>query len=177
MKAEMELRPIVNYVFIDWVVGTIHLPDGQRIMTYSFDGSLRVWNLKSGKQIGDDWRNGDSAVGTIALSPDGRKVVGGSGDGVKLWDIDTGKAIAEWTGHKKAVRSVCWSRDSQQVANGSYDGTAREWDVEKGETILGPIDTGHKRVSRVIYSTDMTMFATAGGDWPPLHDSKYPVKI
>jgi WD40 repeat protein len=88
----------------DWVVGAIHLPDGQRIMTCSFDGSLRVWNLKSGKQIGDDWRSGDSAVGTIALSPDGKKVVSGSGDGgVKLWDINTGKVIAEWTGHKKAV--------------------------------------------------------------------------
>jgi WD40 repeat protein len=67
-------------------------------------------------------------------------------------------------GTQKSGESVCWSRDSQKVASGSYDGTAREWDVEKGETILSPIKTGHKRVSRVIYSTDMTMFATAGGD-------------
>jgi WD40 repeat protein len=35
----------------EWVFGAIHLPGGQRMMTCSRDGSLRVWNLKSGKQI------------------------------------------------------------------------------------------------------------------------------
>ncbi|KAG1821297.1 WD40-repeat-containing domain protein [Suillus variegatus] len=74
------------------VYGAIHLPGGERIMTCSIDGSLRVWNLKSGKQIGDDWQDGDSQVRTIVLSPDEKKVVSGSEDGrVRLWDIDTGK--------------------------------------------------------------------------------------
>ena len=36
----------------DWVMGVIHLPGGQRMMTCSFDGSLRVWNSQSGKQLG-----------------------------------------------------------------------------------------------------------------------------
>jgi WD40 repeat protein len=156
-----------------WINGTIHLADGQRMMTCSDDGSLRVWNLKSGKQIGEDWRDGDSIVWTMALSPDGKKVVSGSNDGgVRLWDIDTGKLIAKWTRHTLLVRSVCWSRDGQRVLSGSYDGTAREWDVENGKTILGPIKTGHRRVWAVVYSPDMTMFATAGDD-----ESKHPIKI
>jgi WD40 repeat protein len=41
-----------------WVWGIIHLPGGQRIITCSGDGSLRVLNLKHGKQIGEDWRDG-----------------------------------------------------------------------------------------------------------------------
>jgi WD40 repeat protein len=53
-----------------------------------------VWNVKSGKQIGDDWRDRDSAVYRIALSPEGKKVVSGSEDGaVRLWDINTCKLI------------------------------------------------------------------------------------
>jgi WD40 repeat protein len=158
--------------------GAIHLPGGQRMMTCSWDGSLRVWNLKSGKQIGKDWRDGNSGgVWTIALSPDGKKVVSGSNDGgVRLWDMDTCKVIAKWTGHTRTVSSVCWSRDGQQVVSGSEDGTVREWDVEKGETILGPIETGHKLVYAVVYSPDMTVFAT-GGRYGPNFDSESKIKI
>jgi WD40 repeat protein len=144
------------------------------MVTCSFDGSLRVWNLKSGKQIGEDWRDGDSTVWMIAMSPDGKEVVSGSEDGgVRLWDIDTGKVIARWMGHTKSVLSVCWSRDGHRVVSGSYDGTAREWDVENGDTILGPIETGHKQVCTVVYSPDMTIFATGGYDKP----NEHPLKI
>jgi WD40 repeat protein len=150
-----------------WLDGAIHLPGGQRMLTCSRDGSLRVWNLKSGKQIGDDWRDGDSGVWTIALSPDGKKVVSGSEDGgLRLWNIDTGKVITIWTGHTETVMSVCWSRDGQRVVSGSIDGTVRQWNVKNGETILSPIKIGHNHVYAVVYSPDMTTFATAGADEP-----------
>ncbi|KAG2345052.1 WD40 repeat-like protein [Suillus weaverae] len=148
---------------IDTVNTIIHLPDGQRMMTRSFDGSLRVWNLKSGKQIGDEWRDGDSIMSTIALSPDGKKVVSGSENGgVMLWDVDIGKVVKKLTGHTIAVGSVCWSRDGRRVLSGSKNGTAREWEVENGETNLGPIETGHTCMHAIVYSPDMTMFATTG---------------
>ena len=96
-------------------------------MTCSPDGSLREWNWKTGEQIGDAWRDGGNTALTIALSPDGKKVVCGCGDGaVKLWDIDTGKIIAKWTGHTNCVRSVCWNRDGGRVMSGSNDGTAHQ---------------------------------------------------
>ncbi|KIK32064.1 hypothetical protein CY34DRAFT_195003 [Suillus luteus UH-Slu-Lm8-n1] len=156
------------------VYGAIHLPGGQRIITCSSDGSLRVWNSKTGKQIGEDWRDGDSAVWSIALSPDGKKVVSGSGNGaVRLWDIDTCKVIKKWTGHTQGVESVCWSRDGQRVLSGSWDGSARQWDVENGETmpepietILASIETGHEYVYAVVYSPDTTLIATGGQDGP-----------
>jgi WD40 repeat protein len=127
----------------DDVNGVIHLPGGQWIMTCSDDGSLRIWDLQNEKQIGNDWRDGQSVINTIRLSPDGKKVVSGSDDGVvRLWDADTGRVIAKWTGHKRRISSVCWNRDGGQVVSGSYDdGTARVWDVESGEIVLA-IETG-----------------------------------
>jgi WD40 repeat protein len=78
------------------VWGAIHLPGGQWIITCSEDGSLRVWDLKSWKQIGKDWRDGENAVYSIALSPDGKKVVSGSVDGgVRLWDTNTCNIITK----------------------------------------------------------------------------------
>jgi WD40 repeat protein len=147
----------------DIVWGAIHLPGGQRIITCSFDGSLRLWNLENGLQIRKGWQDGNSPVWTIALSPDGKTVASGSGDGaVRLWNIETGKVIAKWTGHSDIVWSVCWSRDGQRVVSASFDGTARVWDVESGKTILGPINTGHQYVYAAVYSPDETMIATGG---------------
>jgi WD40 repeat protein len=144
------------------VFGVIHLPGEQRIMTCSRDGSLRVWNLQTGKQIENDWRNGESEVNTIALSADGRKVVSGSNDGVvRLWDVDMGKVIAKWTGHNGQVWNICWNRDGRRVVSGDDKGTARVWDVESGKTVL-VIETGLSSVMAVTYSPDTTMIATGG---------------
>jgi len=146
----------------DWVRGVIHLLGRERIMTCSHDSSLRIWNLKTGEQIGDAWWDKKNGVLVIALSLDGKRVVCGCGDGaVKLWDIDAGKIIAEWTGHTTYVTSVCWDRACGRVVSASIDGTARVWDVESGNTILA-IETGLSEVWAVIYSPDMTMIATGG---------------
>jgi len=127
----------------DWVVGVIHLPGGQQIMTCSRDGSIGVWNLQTGKQIAS-WWDGESPMYTAALSVDGKKVVSGGGDGaVRLWSIETGKVIARLTGHPGSIVTLCWSGDSDRVLSGSGDGTARVWDVETGKTMLEIKTSGH----------------------------------
>lgn len=132
------------------------------MMICSYDGPMRVWNLANGEQVKEDWRDEESRVIAIALSPEGKKVCCGSGDGtVRIWDIDTGKAITKWTGHRKTVSSLCWSRDSRRVVSGSYDLTTKVWDVESGEAILS-IETGGSYVEAVIFSPDTTMIATGG---------------
>ena len=149
----------------DWVTGVAHLTDGRRIITCSFDGSLRLWNIESGVQIGNDWRDGGTeGVRSIALSPNGKTVASGNRDGkVRLWDIETKKVIAKWTGHTYGVGSLCWSIDGERVVSGSNDETIRVWDVESGDTVLGPIKAGYLYVSALIYSPDKTKIATSSG--------------
>lgn len=146
------------------VYGVVYLPTGRRIITCSWDGSLRLWDLKSGAQIGEDWRDGEDKerMSTIALSPNGDTVASGSWGGtVRLWSVETGKVIAKWKGHTGGLKSVWWSASGDRVIGGSWDGTVRVWDVENGKTVLGPIEAGHEYVS-VAYSPDSTKFATAG---------------
>jgi WD40 repeat protein len=118
--------------------------------------------LQTGKQIGNDWRDGESSVVTIALSLDGKKVVSGSDDAaVRLWDVDMGKVIAKWTGHNGGVLNICWNRDGRRIVSGSAGGAIRVWDAESGKTVL-VIETGLENVWAVIYSPDTTMIATGG---------------
>ncbi|KAG1738578.1 quinon protein alcohol dehydrogenase-like superfamily [Suillus occidentalis] len=146
------------------VCDAVHLPDGRRIITCSWDGSLRLWDLKSGTQIGEDWRDENPGVFSMALSPNSEIVASGHDDGkVKLWDVETRKVIATWIGHRDVVFALCWSADGERVASGSWDGTARVWDVKRGKNMM-TIKTGHSWVRAMMYSPDSSKFATGGDD-------------
>ncbi|KIK45765.1 hypothetical protein CY34DRAFT_801233, partial [Suillus luteus UH-Slu-Lm8-n1] len=107
------------------VRGVVHLPGERQIITCSWDGSLRLWDLENGTQIGKKWRDGNDALWSMALSPNGKIIATGSGSGdLTLWDVETRKLIAKWTGHTWGVGALCWSADGE-LASGCWNGTAR----------------------------------------------------
>jgi WD40 repeat protein len=134
-------------------------------VTCADDGSLRLCDLESGTQIGDDWQDKGTLgiVFSITLSPNGKTIASGSIDGiVRLWDVEKGKFIAQWTGHTLRVCSVRWSGDGERVASASSDGMLRVRHPETGKTLLGPIKTRHSRVYGVSYSPTNSKIATGG---------------
>ncbi|OAX39898.1 WD40 repeat-like protein, partial [Rhizopogon vinicolor AM-OR11-026] len=160
-----KLRGETNNVF-----GVVHLPDVRRIITCSHDDSLLLWDLESGERMGDAWQDdgddGDDGlgVGRITLSPNGKTVASGSNNGtVRLWDVETKKVVARWTGDDGSdVISLCWSTDGEHVLTGYSEGMIRVWNIRSGNTILGPIKTGHKQLSVATYFDDKTNIATGG---------------
>lgn len=149
-----------------WVEGVAHLPERRQIITCAVHDSLRLWDVESGAQIGEDWRDGNdllTGVRSMALSPNGKMIVSGSRDNhnVRVWNVEARKVIAKWEGHTKFVGALSWSADSKQVLSGSWDGTTRAWDVKSAKTVLA-IKTGHEVVQVAIYSPDATKIATGG---------------
>jgi WD40 repeat protein len=151
-----------------------HLPCGRRTITCSDDGSLRLWDLGSGTQIGEEWRDEDEpGVLTMALSPNGKTVATGCSAGiVLLWDIETKRVVTKWNSRDADIWSVYWSADGELVVSGSGNGMVRVWEVESGKTVLGPIQTGHEPVFATIYSPDTTKIATGGGNGIKIYDAK-----
>ncbi|MFB2897811.1 NACHT and WD repeat domain-containing protein [Aerosakkonemataceae cyanobacterium BLCC-F50] len=97
-----------------------------------------------------------SQVISVAFSPDGKRIVSGSGDStVRLWDATTGKPIGSpLKAHESGVFSVAFSPDGKQIVSGSYDKTVRLWDATTGKPIGSPL-TGHDSgVSSVAFSPD-----------------------
>jgi WD40 repeat protein len=116
-------------------------------------------DLENSKQI-RSW-DVNEGVSTMALSPNGKIVAIGGRENVTLWDVETGKIIAQWIGHTDVVFALCWSADGGRVASGSLDRTARVWDVDSGRTVL-KIKTWHFWVWAVTYSPDSSKLATCG---------------
>jgi WD40 repeat protein len=115
----------------DKVIGVAFSPDGQRIVSGSYDKTLRLWDAATGQPVGEPLRGHDHAVYSVAFSPDGQRIVSGSFDEtLRLWDAATGQPVGEpLRGHEEVVFSVAVSPAGQRIVSGSGDKTLRLWDA------------------------------------------------
>src|SRR4051794_6241766 len=64
-------------------LGAVHgiawTPDGRRLVTASYDCSVKVWDLDTGKEVGSFQGHGKPFLG-VAVLPDGRHAVSVSSD-------------------------------------------------------------------------------------------------
>ena len=82
------------------------------------------------------------AILSVAISPDGRKAISGSGDkSVRLWDLTTETPVKSCEGHTNWVLCVAWSPDGKMFASGGMDGAVCLWSAVDG-SLLGKM-TGH----------------------------------
>ena len=140
-------------------------PDSSKVVSGSYDNTIRLWDTKTGKAIGDPWLGHSDSVWSVAFSPDGSKVVSGSSDNtVRLWDTNTGETIGDpWLGHSEEVRSVAFSPNGSKVVSGSYDNTIIIWDANTGMSIGDPWRDHNAPVLSVAFSPDGSKVVS--GSW------------
>jgi WD40 repeat protein/serine/threonine protein kinase len=138
-------------------------PDGQRIVTGSFDQTAKVWEASSGKEV-FTLKGHRHRVLSAGFSPDGQRIVTGSVDGTaKVWDAVTGKELLTLIGHSSNVNGAAFSPDGRRIVTGSYDGTAKVWDAVSGTNLLtlkGAINS----IEAVAFSPDNQRIVTAGNE-------------
>jgi WD40 repeat protein len=66
----------------------------------------------------------------VAISTNGKRVAAGDSKGrIRIWDVDTGREKAVYSGHSGPVRSLAFSPDGQNLASGGADTTSLIWTV------------------------------------------------
>ncbi|KZP21272.1 hypothetical protein FIBSPDRAFT_1044227 [Athelia psychrophila] len=108
----------------------------------------------------------EDSVRSVAISPDGTKIVSGSADKtVRVWDAVTGQAtLPPLAGHEDNVYSVAFSPDGTKIVSGSDDKTVRVWDAVTGQAALPPLEGHEDEVYSVAFSPDGTKIVSGSGD-------------
>ena len=104
-------------------------PAASTLATASHDRSVRLWDLKTGKQL---WSaTTGSPQNQIDISPDGRLVASGGGlGGIRIWKTADGDELGADRPHHGPVRSIDFSSDGKQMLSSDLSGVTVLWDLQ-----------------------------------------------
>jgi WD40 repeat protein len=138
-------------------------PDGGRVAASTFNGTLTIWDARSGKVVSTLSKQAFSLSDeTVAFSPDGRLLaLAGTDHAVKVWEVATGRRVLTLEGEDLCY-GVAFSPDGRRLASSSK-GAVLVWDTQSGKAVL--TCRGHdKWVRGVAFSPDGARLASAGQD-------------
>jgi WD40 repeat protein len=148
------------------VCGVAFSPDGQRLAAANGDGTVGVFDLKTGAEL-PPLRGHKDFVLSVAFQPGGTRLASASADRtVKVWDLTTGKEVFSLPGHMgahgSAAYGLAFSPDGRRLAAASGGGILVVWDATDGQELLRL--PGHERMAlSVAFSPDGRLLAS--GDW------------
>ncbi|WP_310481674.1 WD40 repeat domain-containing protein [Chamaesiphon sp. VAR_48_metabat_403] len=147
----------------DWVRCLSFTPDSAKLISGSFDKTIKLWQLDTGVAIhtlADDRRKG---VFALAVSPDGKLLASGSWDErIELWNLETGTLLQYLTHHQASVRSLAISPDSKTLVSGSFDRTIVLWSLPDGKVIKTLTDP--EPIAAIALSADGKFLVSTGDD-------------
>lgn len=106
-------------------------PDGTVLAVSLTNHTIRLLDLHHGTLagLGD---HGAAVLRLRFLDDDHQLVSSGEQGTLRLWDVDAGRVVRDFAGHRGSVCGLAVSEDGRSVASTGYDHTLRLWDAETG---------------------------------------------
>jgi eukaryotic-like serine/threonine-protein kinase len=147
------------------VLGVAFSPDGELLASAGGDGTIKVWNSRTGELVRDLPAAHSDSVASVTFDPDGLYLASvGADKWVKVWDLATWKE--EFRRPCNTVRkfgnacTVAFSPNGRRLAAGR-DGTVMVWDWKKKDQAATTLDGHEKYAISVAFSPDGQRLASA----------------
>ncbi len=151
------------------VQGLAFSADGSRLASTSWDTTVRIWDVETGKELA--FFDGFTDFGyAVAFRPDAQ-ILAGVGQhhpeqGVRLWDTQTFEELPMLR-TDQSLACVAFSPDGRlMVAGAEWDAQWFVWDAQSFERVLTLGQSTREPESgtcSVAFSPDSTLLATGGG--------------
>ena len=160
-KTGEQLLPLQH---TDLVTSVLFTPDGKFAFTACEDKMIRKWDMETGEVVLTT-SYASYFVQAMAISNDGKYILIGAekGGAAGLIDVNTGELVKEFLhNNDSGIYAVTFSPDGKYALTGSFDRTARLWDIESGDLIR---TFKHKDyVNAVSFSPDGKLILTGTDD-------------
>ena len=143
---DMATRQAVSLPVTVRVDGVAFSPDGHTLATADNNGTVLLWNLTTGLQVGAPMIvTGTGSVTGVSFNPDGTLLATAGGDGVaRVWDVSTQRQIGPSLAGGSAVSGldvVAFTADGSALATVGADGIAVLWGIQFPRDLLGAVCT------------------------------------
>ncbi|MGI9424023.1 MAG: c-type cytochrome, partial [Hyphomicrobiaceae bacterium] len=145
------------------IVGLALSPNETTVATASWDRTVRLWDLSSGKPL-HVLRGHTGPVNAVAFSSDGSLLLSAAYDGtLRLWSVVTGEPKRIAYRHGWGINVLQRFGATDQFLFGALDGTSAIYDLGTN-TIIAKLKTHEKPVLSLAVLDQPGLIATGGGD-------------
>ena len=151
------------------LTGVAFSPDSRRVVTAGDEGSVRVWDIATGRRLSDVTVTSEGQPWGVSVSPDGRLVAASWAEGkVRVFPATGGKP---WVIGGEPVRSITFSPDGRRLAISSVmNAGVRVFDVRSRREVL-TFGSRTCCTADIAWSPDGRRIALARLDGAAVHDA------
>jgi WD40 repeat protein len=149
-------------------------PDGRQVAGGSADGTVRIWDTKTGALLRELEGIPNTGVTALAYSRVGTRLAAAGAEQVCVWELPSGRSVASLKGDLAEVNGLAFSPDGRQLVTGSGQRTILLWDVERGTVVrtLSKVKGYGNFPSQVLFSPDgLRIVAATGSDSVEVFDA------
>ncbi|TYB55369.1 hypothetical protein FXF51_45720 [Nonomuraea sp. PA05] len=153
--------------------------DGSTIATGGDDGTARLWDAATRRQLGAPITRArfDCSSVELALSPDGRTLATACLSTVRFYDVASRREMGAPLEHEAVVSALVYAPDGRTIVTGDFRGVVRQWDTAtrrlRGPAMGRPDHDRNLRsiVNDVVFTRDGGTLAVAAGKAVRLWDT------